>query len=538
MLQHILGSVAGATLPSIVAFCFCYYMRPTSNKIAHMALIMLLIALFLPALKIQALEIPRLNNASGLFYGWQVFYLSFSPLIVTPPVMMSSIANMLFAIAYIMLLLKSDGMFYFSRFNPVIAIAATTLSLFAGEKAFLDFDLRYHPENRIYFGAGTWICAHVLLAIAYSKFVEGNARLLRLRLPSYGFLTLIGVVLIVDLIIWTQEEKPEWQRVEFAAYSPNGKTLISSITNLQGTIYQLHVDQSIFVWDLQTKQVLHRFPLEDKFPTCYELSPKGDLLAYGIVEEPYGTNAMGIVVLMSTRTGKTQSKLLGHTGEVLEISFSGDGETIATASRDRSARVWRVSDGKELLRFDNKFDVLSVALSPDGNKLAYTASTTVPAPSSFLIYVKDLDSAPQKTTLITSASTNFIQVAFAHDSTRLACVGGDGVINTWKLDEISHPLSISSHIKRVNSLCFSPSNYEIAYGSYDKVAAIWDCERGGPIRVLQHPVDVKSIAFSPDGKLLATGEGGVYDFEGARAIRFWNVATGQLESTLDLSLAR
>jgi dipeptidyl aminopeptidase/acylaminoacyl peptidase len=504
-----------------------------------MALILLVISLFLPALKIQALEIPRLNNASGLFYGWQVLYLSFSPLIVTPPAMMSSIANMLFAIAYVLLLCKSDTMFYFSRFNPVIAMAAATLSLFAGEKVFLEFDLRYHPENRIYFGAGTWICAHVLLAFAYSKLVEGNARLHRLRLPSYGFLALIVLVLIADLIIWAQDdEKPEWQRVEFVAYPPSGKTLISSITNYQGNIYQLHADRSIVVWDLQTKQVLHRFPMEGKYPTCYELSPKGDLLAYGIVEEPYCKNAKGIVVLVSTHTGETQSKLIGHTDEVLEISFSGEGETIATASRDRSARIWRVSDGKELSRFDNKFDVLSVALSPDGKQLAYNTSTTVPAPNSFIIYVKDLDSTPQKTTLISSASTSSMQVAFAHDSTRLACVGWDGVIITWKLDDISHPLSISSQVKRVHSLCFSPKNYVIAFGSYDKVAALWDSDRSEPIRVLEHPVDVKSIAFSPDGKVLATGEGGVYEFEGAQAIRFWNVGTGQLESKLDLSLAR
>jgi WD domain, G-beta repeat len=541
VLQQIIGGLAAAVLPSLVALWFCYYVRMTSNKIAHMALIMLIASLFLPALKIQALEIPRLNNACGLFYGWQVLYLSFSPFIFTPLAMMSSVANMLFALNYIVLLFKSDKVFYFSQFNPVIAMAATTLSLFGGEKGFLDFDLRYQPENRIYIGAGTWICSHVLLAIAYSKFAVGNTRLHRLRFPSCGFLVLVGLVLIVDLMIWAQEgEKPEWQRVEFVAYSPGGNTLISSITNLKGSIYQLDVDQRIVIWDLQTKQVLHRFPLEYKWPTCYELSPKGDLLAYGIYEGPsaYGQSAKGIVVLMSTQTGKTQSKLMGHTGEILKISFSDDGSTIATASRDHSARIWRVSDGKELSRFENPYDVMSVALSPDGSELAYNTSTTVPSPNSSIVYVTDLYSAPQKRTLIGSAATNSMQVDFSHDSTRLACVGWDGVITTWKLDDISQPMSISSNVQRLTSLCFSPTNYTLAYGSYDKVAVLWDCEQGKAIAVLQHPVDVRSIAFSPDGKLLATGEGGVYDFEGAQAIRLWSVATGQLESTLDLSLAR
>jgi len=539
MLQQILGGLAGAILPSLVAFCFCYYVRPTSKKIAHMALIMLLVSLFLPALKIQALEIPRLNNASGLFYGWQVVYLSFSPLILTPPGMMSAVANILFVLAYLMLLCKSDRMFYLSRFNPGIAMAATTLSLFSGLKGFLDFDFRYHPENRIYFGAGTWICSHVLLAIAYSKFKREDVQLHHLRVPSYGLLMLIGIAISASVIIWSkQEKKPQWQRVDFVAFSPSDDKLYSNITNLDGTIYDLKVNKSIIVWNLQTKQVDYRFSLPDKYPDCYELSPMGDVLAYGVTEGPGGTHAKSKVVLASTKTGEIKRTIEGHFDEILDIAFSGDGSTIATAGRDNTVRLTRVSDGGELARFDAKFDVMSVALSRDASKLAYTYHTTVPKPIGSLVYIEDLKFASEKTTLLNSVPSSSMQVAFSYDSTRLACVSWEGVITTWDLEDISRPVTIPNQVQRVTSLRFSPINDMFAYGSYEKVAVLWDCEQGKAIGVLQHPVDVKSIAFSPDGKLLATGEGGTWDFEGAQAIRFWNVATGQLESTLDPSLAR
>ncbi len=537
MLNLILCDIVYAIAPSLVAVWICYRFRPGAIPIAHTAVVVLLVSLALPALKIQTLE--NGDHAGGVFYGWKVFLMSFSPLILTPPGLMSAVANVLFMLSYVMVLRRSDTMFYLSRFSLGIAISALILSFFAGERGFLEFDLKYQPGNRLYIGAGTWVCSHLLFAIATSMVGNGDANLSRLRIPSFGILTLIGVGLILSISYWSVEEKKtEWQRVEFVSYSSSGDRLISSITNLKGHIYDLKVDESIIIWDLETKQVLHRFPLQYRFPTCYAHSPAEDLLAYGIVESPYGPNTKGLVVLMSTQTGEIRSTLQGHTGEVLEISFSGDGAIVATASRDRTVRLWRVSDGIELTRFDAKFELLSVALSPDGQKLAYCPSTTVPASDSSIVYISDWRSAPEKSTVIQSTKSNSMRLAFSQDAMKLASASWNGVVTLWNLDDISNPHSIANQSQRVTSLCFSPKDYTFAYGSYDNVAAIWDGEECKAIKNLEHPVSVRSIAFSPDGTQLVTGEGGTWSFEGAQGLRFWNTVSGEFEFSLDLSLAR
>jgi WD40 repeat protein len=66
--------------------------------------------------------------------------------------------------------------------------------------------------------------------------------------------------------------------------------------------------------------------------------------------------------------------LTGHTGDVLKVAFSPDGKHLATASWDRTAKLWDVASGAELATFSDHSDQLwGVAFSPDGTKLA-TAS--------------------------------------------------------------------------------------------------------------------------------------------------------------------
>ena len=74
---------------------------------------------------------------------------------------------------------------------------------------------------------------------------------------------------------------------------------------------------------------------------------------------------------------RSVSRLKGHKDWVRSVTFSPDGKTLATASHDRTARLWDVNSGSEIATFRGHKplpgSVLSVAFSPDGQTLA-TAS--------------------------------------------------------------------------------------------------------------------------------------------------------------------
>jgi WD40 repeat protein len=82
------------------------------------------------------------------------------------------------------------------------------------------------------------------------------------------------------------------------------------------------------------------------------------------------------------------------------------------------------------------------------------------------------------------------------------------------------------HLSQITVLAFSPDGKTLASGAYDQTVRLWEIATGKELQVLKDPTGAMArIAFSPDGKLLATASS---DF----TIRLWEVATGKILSVL------
>ena len=104
---------------------------------------------------------------------------------------------------------------------------------------------------------------------------------------------------------------------------------------------------------------------------------------------------------------------------------------------------------------------------------------------------------------------------------KLLATAIENQIYLWELDNIRQLVQLDGHTAWVRSLAFSPQGKILASGSRDRTIRIWNVESGECLQILTgHTSDVQSVAFSHDGNTLASGSND-------KTIRLWNISTGQ-----------
>lgn len=241
---------------------------------------------------------------------------------------------------------------------------------------------------------------------------------------------------------------------------PDGRRLIV------GTAFR------VLVYDLaQPDKPLFEMGEAGKSVACLALDASGSRLATG------GSSFDGAIHLWDMAAGGIlRNTIAAHTENIFDVAYNPAGDLLASASRDKSLRVWNMASGDQVFQsMAHKDWVHSVAFSPDG------------------------------ATLLSG--------------------GGDATIRVWDVAGWQETKSLPAHEITVDAIAFSSSQPLVASaGQYDPAVQLWSTESWEPVLVLRGHEKVAgygvfSLAMSPDGTLLASG-GGDY------TIRVWDIAAG------------
>lgn len=233
----------------------------------------------------------------------------------------------------------------------------------------------------------------------------------------------------------------------------------------------------------------------------------------------------------------TLSGLSSVSAEINCVSFSPDGKTLASGD-DKIIRLWDLNTQKVLATLsEHSQAVKSVAYSSDGKILATASDDQT-------IKLWDLNQFQEICTLV-GHSHAVKSVAFSPDGQILASGSWDKTVKLWDVNTSKEIFTLTGHKLQVSSVAFSPQGQLLASASFDRTICLWQLpatevlqkysEATGEFKnrpdftllgtLSGHAWAVLTIAFSPDGKILATGSDD-------NTIKLWEVNTGQVITTL------
>jgi RNA polymerase sigma factor (sigma-70 family) len=234
----------------------------------------------------------------------------------------------------------------------------------------------------------------------------------------------------------------------------------------------------------------------------------------------------------------------GILGGLNAVALSPDGMVLASGSNDGSVKVWDTATGMEKFSLSgHTIFIYSVAFSPDGKTLASGSNDKT-------VILWDATTGKEKVTL--RGHTGFIySVAFSPDGKVLASAGGVqpaafksfksfdqipkddllfkeiGEVKVWDLATLKERTLYHGDTGRVTSIAFSPDGKTLASGGRDGAIQFWDVATGKECACIRENFSVGAVAFSSDGNTLAA-----VDLGQAGLVKLWDLATGGVRARL------
>lgn len=362
---------------------------------------------------------------------------------------------------------------------------------------------------------------HELKTVAFSP--DGN------RLATGGgqndLSQRIGEVRIWDLerVFPVGSSRDHKGSVSSVAFSPDGQLLAStseSHTTMQGEL-KVAGRSTPFILTLESQELEMGF-------SCVAFHPDGASVAIA--------SHQGIQ-LREVKTGN-QLRSFRAGDPPRKIAFSPDGGRIA-AGEANGVTIWDATDGRQLHVLPKIRNLSGLSYAPDGRRIATSSWATLrpletqKSPDG-VTFVTKSEKLPGEIRIwdaatgegVSTLTGGGVGVAFSADGSLIASGSQEGAITLWDVGRAKVLHTLRGHRGRVAGLAFHPDGKRLATAGEDRTVKFWDTSLGQEMMTLRHDYPVTAVAFSPDGRYLASGCGSRSGALGQ--VRIWDAGESAL----------
>jgi len=260
---------------------------------------------------------------------------------------------------------------------------------------------------------------------------------------------------------------------------------------------------------------LHTLSISQEKISSIAINPSGEWLAFG-------AKKLGQLLVWEWQSESYVLKQQGHYFDMNTVSYSPDGQYIATGGDDGKVKVWNSTSGFCFVTFSEHSAAVSGVEFAKQGQILFSASLDGTVRAFDLVRYRNFRTftspSPVQFSSFTVDPSGEVVVAGSIDSFEIFMWS----VQTGKLLDI-----LSGHEGPVSSLSFSPTGNFLASGSWDKSVRLWNVYgRSRAVEPFQFGAEVLALAFRPDGKELA-----ITTLDGQ--VTFYDVDQGRQKSVIE-----
>lgn len=204
-----------------------------------------------------------------------------------------------------------------------------------------------------------------------------------------------------------------------------------------------------------------------------------------------------IFALEKDRVSK-ESTYRGHSGSVDQLVWhKSQADLLATASGDKSVRIWDIRAGKCAHMISTKGENINITWSPDGNSIAVGNKEDL---------VTFIDTRTNKIRAEEQFNFEVNEIAWNNSSDLFFLTNGLGSVHILSYPNLELQQVLRAHTATCICIDFDPTGRYFCIGSADALVSVWDADELACLRVLSRlDWPVRTVSFSYDGRLLASG---------------------------------